>query len=172
MTASPVPAAGSAEIDAARLLLARLGVTAEDLLTAAPARSAVPTFAVYIPVVAAAVGPGARRVYGSYWNRILDQWGEGQLDEPSPSEIRHLLEQTKTQVVTRRNARGGRGAANTSSPRCAASTATPRTTASSPPPPATTPPWTRCCRACTPRPRAAAGAPWPCARRISIPTSA
>jgi integrase/recombinase XerC len=102
---------GAAEVDAARLLLSRLGVTAEELLTAAPGRSPAPTFAAYVPIVSAAVGPGARRVYGSYWNRIVAQWGERRLDELAPSEIRQMLEHTKTHVVARRNARGGRGAA-------------------------------------------------------------
>lgn len=101
----------TAEIDAARLLLERLGVTAEELLTAPEDRRPTPTFATYVPIVEAAVGPGARRVYGSYWNRILDRWGDRRLDEPTPSEIRHLLEHAKAHVVTRRNARGGRGAA-------------------------------------------------------------
>lgn len=82
MTASPDPA-GSPEIDAARLLLARLGVRAEDLLAAAPTPTRAPTFAAYIPVVAIAVGPGARRVYGSYWNRILEQWGNGDSTNPA-----------------------------------------------------------------------------------------
>lgn len=111
MTAPHLRQADAAEVDAARLLLARLGVTAEELLTSASTRSPAPTFAAYVPIVSAAVGPGARRVYGSYWNRILDRWGERQLDELTPSEIRHMLEHTKTHVVTRRNARGGRGAA-------------------------------------------------------------
>jgi hypothetical protein len=65
----------------------------------------------YVPIVSAAVGPGARRVYGSYWNRIVARWGERRLDELTPSEIRQMLEHTKTHVVARRNARGGRGAA-------------------------------------------------------------
>ncbi len=38
------------------------------LLETAQARPVMPTFAHYIPVVAEAVGPGSRRVYGSYWN--------------------------------------------------------------------------------------------------------
>ncbi|GHG41760.1 MULTISPECIES: hypothetical protein [Amycolatopsis] len=53
-----------AELDAARLLLARMGVSAEDLLTAPASRPPVPTFAEYIPTVSAAVTDGTRRVYG------------------------------------------------------------------------------------------------------------
>jgi integrase/recombinase XerC len=71
----------------------------------------LPTFAEYIPVVSAAVTAGTRRAYGSYWNRVLEQWGDRRLDEPSPSEIRHLMAHVKANVVARRNARGGRSAA-------------------------------------------------------------
>jgi len=50
-------------------------------------------------------------VYGSYWNRILDHWADRRLDEPTPSQIEQLVEYTKTHTVSRRNGRGGRGAA-------------------------------------------------------------
>jgi hypothetical protein len=56
------------------------------------------------------VGAGTRRVYGSYWNKITEQLGDRRLDEPTPTEIHHLAEHLKANVVTRRNARGGRGA--------------------------------------------------------------
>ena len=49
-------------------------------------------------------------VRGSYWNRVLDQWGTRRLDEPTPSEIRQLMIYVKAHVVARRNARGGRSA--------------------------------------------------------------
>lgn len=100
-----------AVIDAARLLLARLGVSPADLLAASSDRAPAPTFAEYLPIVRAAVGEGTRRVYGSYWNRIIEHWGTRRLDEPTPSDIQQLTEHLKTTVVTRRNARGGRGAA-------------------------------------------------------------
>lgn len=100
-----------ADLDAARLLLSRLGVSPADLVAASPDRAAAPTFADYIPVVSAAVADGTRRVYGSYWNRILQHWGTRRLDEPTPSEINQLVEHIKTHTVARRNARGGRSAA-------------------------------------------------------------
>lgn len=49
-------------VAAARLLLARLGVTVDDLQRAD--RPRVPTMAEYLPQVRAAAGPGARRTYG------------------------------------------------------------------------------------------------------------
>lgn len=104
-------APSAADVDAARLLLARLGVSAADLLAAAEQHAPAPTFAEYVPVVRAAVADGTRRVYGSYWNRIVQHWGTRRLDEPTSSEIQQLAEHIKTHVVTRRNARGGRSAA-------------------------------------------------------------
>ena len=70
----------------------------------------MPTFVEYVPVVSAAVSAGTRRAYGSYWNRVLEHWGERRLDEPTPSEIRQLMSYVKSHVVARRNARGGRSA--------------------------------------------------------------
>ncbi|RSM59229.1 integrase [Amycolatopsis sp. WAC 01376] len=100
----------AADLDAARLLLARMGITAEDLISEPVAQPLLPTFAEYIPVVSDAVSDGTRRVYTSYWNRILEHWGHRRLDEPTPSQIKHLVEHIKTNVVARRNARGGRSA--------------------------------------------------------------
>ncbi len=102
--------ATAAELEAARLVLARMGLSPADLLTASQVRPPVPTFAEYIPLVSAAVTDGTRRVYGSYWNRVLDQWGHRRLDEPTPLQIKQLVEHVKATVVARRNARGGRGA--------------------------------------------------------------
>ncbi|WP_245730105.1 integrase [Micromonospora pallida] len=103
--------AGRAELDAARLLLARMGISPADLVEAASECLPAPTFAEYVPVVSAAVTAGTRRAYGSYWNRVLEHWGQRRLDEPTPSEIEQLAEYVKTHVVARRNARGGRSAA-------------------------------------------------------------
>ncbi|MEU5554054.1 site-specific integrase [Micromonospora sp. NPDC047793] len=102
---------GRAELDAARLLLSRMGISPADLVEAASDRPPAPTFAEYVPVVSAAVSDGTRRAYGSYWKRVLEHWGQRRLDEPSPSEIEQLAEYAKTHVVARRNARGGRSAA-------------------------------------------------------------
>ena len=85
------PAASQqAIVDAALLMLQQMGLSPGDLVTAPRNRPLVPTFAGYVPVVSAAVTGGTRRAYGSYWNRIVDQWGERRLDEPTPSEIRRL----------------------------------------------------------------------------------
>jgi integrase/recombinase XerC len=70
MSAQPMSPPGPAEVQAARVLLARLGLSPADLVQNLPSRPLAPTFAEYVPVVSAAVSDGTRRVYGSYWNRI------------------------------------------------------------------------------------------------------
>lgn len=106
------PAASrQADVDTALLLLDRLGLSPADLLAVPRDQPVAPTFAEYVPVVSAAVSAGTRRAYGSYWNRVIAQWGGRRLDEPTPSEIRQLMAHVKTHVVARRNARGGRSAA-------------------------------------------------------------
>jgi integrase/recombinase XerC len=100
------------ELHAARLLLARLGITPEQLLRGSPARQVtVPTFDEYIAQVSQAVTPGTRRVYETYWRRISEEWGDRRLDEPTPLEIKQFVSRMRTQVVQRRNSRGGRTAA-------------------------------------------------------------
>ncbi|MDP9792925.1 integrase [Catenuloplanes nepalensis] len=102
----------AAEVEAARLLLTRLGVTPEQLLTSTtPPTAQIPTFTTYIRQVAESVSPGTRRIYSTYWKRIEDVWGDRRLDEPTALEIRQLAERTKAAAVTRSNARGGRSAA-------------------------------------------------------------
>jgi integrase len=101
MTGESTPSVGPGEVEAARVLLAKLGVRPEDLLSAP----------VQAPVVSGAVSVGTRRVYGSYWKRLVQQWGERRLDEPTASEIKGFAERVKENVVVRRNARGGRCAA-------------------------------------------------------------
>jgi hypothetical protein len=110
MTAVSAEASRQAVVEAALVLLERMGLTAADLAAAPPPCKQVPTFAEYVPVVSAAVSAGTRRAYGSYWNRLIEHWGARRLDEPTPSEIRQLMAYVKTHMVARRNARGGRSA--------------------------------------------------------------
>jgi integrase len=97
-------------VEAALVLLERMGLSPADLTAVPQSRKLVPTFAEYVPVVSAVVSAGTRRAYGSYWNRVIEHWGDRRLDEPTPSEIRQLMAYVKTHVVARRNARGGRSA--------------------------------------------------------------
>ena len=99
------------EIEAARMLLEKMGVNPVDLLAASAISPEVPAFADYIPRVSEAVSTGTRRVYGTYWNRVIQAWGARPITAITPLEISQLAEQVKASVVQRRNARGGRGAA-------------------------------------------------------------
>ena len=110
MTAVNPGASQQAVVEAALVLLERMGLSPADLAAVPQPRTPVPTFAEYVPVVSAGVSDGTRRAYGSYWNRIVDHWGDRRLDEPTPSDIRQLMAYVKTHVVARRNARGGRSA--------------------------------------------------------------
>ena len=111
MTAAhPSRPSQQAVVEAALVLLERMGLSPADLAAVPQPRKPVPTFAEYVPVVSAAVSAGTRRAYGSYWNRVVEHWGGRRLDEPTPSEIRQLMAYVKTHVVARRNARGGRSA--------------------------------------------------------------
>ena len=112
MTATPASPAASqqAAVDAALLIVERMGLSPDDLTAAPRQRPAVPSFANYVPVVSAAVTDGTRRAYGTYWNRITEQWGTRRLDEPTPSEVRQLMKLIKAGAVQRRNGRGGRSA--------------------------------------------------------------
>jgi integrase/recombinase XerC len=110
VTAVHPEASRQAVVEAALVLLERMGLTPADLAAVPQGRKPVPTFAAYVPVVSAAASAGTRRAYGSYWNRIIEHWGGRCLDEPTPSEIRQLMAYVKTHVVRRRNARGGRSA--------------------------------------------------------------
>ena len=99
------------EIDAALLLLTKLGVTPEELLAGVAAtRPVVPTFAEFVPRVVAATTKGSLKAYGTYWNKVLQRWGDRRLDEPTPLEIEELGEHIRNHRVERRNGRGGRSA--------------------------------------------------------------
>ncbi|MEV6527302.1 site-specific integrase [Longispora sp. NPDC051575] len=88
-----------------------MGLTPADLVEGAAAnRPAIPTFAEFVPKVAATVSPGVLRTYGTYWKRIVERWGDRRLDEPTPLEFERLGAQIREERVTRKNGRDGRGA--------------------------------------------------------------
>ena len=106
-----VPASPRPEIEAALVLLTSLGVTPQDLLAGAAAnRPAVPTFSEFVPRVVAATTKGSLKAYGTYWNKMLQRWGDRRLDEPTPLEIEELGEYIRNHRVQRRNGRDGRSA--------------------------------------------------------------
>ena len=70
----------------------------------------MPTFREYVGQVSESVPACTRRTYDTYWRRIVDEWGDRRIDEPTPLEIGLLCQKQKRLVVTRKNARGGRSA--------------------------------------------------------------
>jgi integrase/recombinase XerC len=75
MTAVNPDTSQQALVEGALVLLKRMGLSPADLTTVPQNRKPVPTFAEYVPVVSAAASAGTRRAYGSYCNRITEQWG-------------------------------------------------------------------------------------------------
>src|SRR3954451_9955901 len=103
----------TAELEAARLLLDRLGIRPEQLIgvPGPVAARAIPSVRHYLDQVADAVSPATRQVYGPYWRRIASEWGDRRIDDITPIEIKQLAERVRADVVVRRNSRGGRSAA-------------------------------------------------------------
>ena len=66
MTAVNPDTSQQAVVEAALVLLERMGLSLADLTAVPQPRKLVPTFAEYVPVVSAAVSAGTRRAYGSY----------------------------------------------------------------------------------------------------------
>ena len=75
-------------IAAARLLLDQLGVTLADLQSAGVDRTPAASVADYLPRVIAAAGPGARKTYGSYWQRMATSWGDRRWTRSRPATSR------------------------------------------------------------------------------------
>ncbi|MGW0358524.1 tyrosine-type recombinase/integrase [Nocardia nova] len=99
------------DVEAARILLRRLGIRPEDLSSSGTASTTIPTFGDYIPRLRTAVPAGTSRAYASYWRRIETLWHDRRLDEPTASELKQLVEITRKNAIVRRNSRGGRSAA-------------------------------------------------------------
>ncbi len=103
--------ASSAEVQTAQLLLERLGVGLEDLISART-RRAIPTFAEYVPVVYSAMPAGRTRdCYMAYWRKLVEVWPNRRLDEPTNTEFKQLIAGFQANRAVRRNDRGGYGVA-------------------------------------------------------------
>jgi hypothetical protein len=98
------------QIAAARQLLDSLGITLSDLQTTPDPPTRVPTVADFVPRVAAAAGPGARRTYGAYWNRMATAWGPRLLTDIPATDVEALRHEVASSSRSRRNGRGGRHA--------------------------------------------------------------
>ena len=98
MTGTSDYGTGWSDLDAARILLEKLGVKPADLL-ASPAKAEVPLIADYIPLVEKAVTKGTLRVYGPYWAKVVGEWGHRHVNEPTALEISQLAEQVRKRAV-------------------------------------------------------------------------
>ncbi len=103
MTADP------ATVAAARQLLGQLGISTADL-QGPPSTMDVPTVAEYVRRVKAAAGPGARRTYGTYWDRMAAMWGERPMTGFAATDIEFLKNESAASAASRRNSRHGRHA--------------------------------------------------------------
>ncbi|WP_329408246.1 site-specific integrase [Nocardia vinacea] len=101
-----------ANLEAAALLLDRLGLTARDLQDMAiESRTSVPTFAAYIRALYTAMPAGSTRyAYNVYWMKLLDisGWADRRIDEPTVTELQAVVEHFKLSRQRRRNSREGR----------------------------------------------------------------
>ncbi|MVU75876.1 tyrosine-type recombinase/integrase [Nocardia sp. ET3-3] len=93
-------------LEAARLLLSQLGVSAADLISEP---IDVPTFAVVIPDVRKTLSFGTLRTYNTHFNRIENEWADRRLDEPTKPELVEMAERVKSESVAN-GSRHGRGA--------------------------------------------------------------
>jgi site-specific recombinase XerC len=99
------------DLETAKLLLDRLGVTAQDILAAERmAETAVPTFAEYIPIVAAATSPKSAATWSVYWRVLSEKWPNRGINEPTTSELKALANEVQTRAAKRPGARGGQAA--------------------------------------------------------------
>ena len=81
MTEVSPEASRQAVVEAALVLLERMGLSPADLAAVPQSRKPVPTFAEYVPVVSATLTPGTLRSYRPYWKKTVEQWGGRRLDE-------------------------------------------------------------------------------------------
>ena len=97
-------------LDTAWRILAELGVSLADLRDDLRTRPAMSTVAEYLPRVAAAAGPGARRTYGSYWARMAVVWGDRPLDQIAATDVEALRFEAAGSARSRCNSRSSRHA--------------------------------------------------------------
>lgn len=98
---------------AARTLLQQLGITPADLNAADltdPHPPTSPTVLEYVTRARTAAGPGARRTYGTYWNRMATRWPDRALTNLTATDIEQLKHEATATARSRRSSRHGRQA--------------------------------------------------------------
>lgn len=96
------------ELDAARTLLARMGISPAELLDIRPS---APTFAEYIPKVRTRVAKGTLSTFDTHWKRLEREWADQRIDEPTVGDVTDMRDAARRNAKRNRNARDGRGAA-------------------------------------------------------------
>ncbi|WP_051792351.1 tyrosine-type recombinase/integrase [Amycolatopsis jejuensis] len=102
----------SDDLSTAQLLLQRLNVSPLELTTTHSLKH-VPTFAEYVPVVAATVSPSSENTWRHYWAVLVDERGGTRLDEPTASDLGTLANIVQQKAARRGNSRDGQGAKST-----------------------------------------------------------
>lgn len=99
----------------ARVVLTELeamGLTLDDLLSVsgreAGPRTAGPTIADYVPIVAAGYQPRSRRTYGSYWTITVELLGDIALDRVTVDDLVRVADEAARRAVQRRAGSDGR----------------------------------------------------------------
>ena len=108
---SPVTPADPADVAMALSFLKHLKLRPQDLLQAEAAVRVVPTFAEFMDKVREVVPTASQRLYGTYWDRLVEVWGSRRLDEPTAGEVLELFERARQTALVRRTSNGGKGAA-------------------------------------------------------------
>lgn len=81
-----------------------------DRSAVSPRDAVLPTVVEYLPRVVAAAGPGARRAYGTYWDRMAAAWPKRPLGTITASDVEALKQAMIASAVSRHNSRNGRHA--------------------------------------------------------------
>ncbi|WP_433522646.1 tyrosine-type recombinase/integrase [Nocardia pseudovaccinii] len=106
MTTDVRTVADPTAIDATRILLSQIGITATDLLTT----PAVPTFGQAIPKLRATLTPGTLRTYNTHLNWLETTWHNHPLDQISKADLDHRAHTIQTTSSAKPGARNGTSA--------------------------------------------------------------
>ncbi|ONI91718.1 hypothetical protein ALI22I_07565 [Saccharothrix sp. ALI-22-I] len=98
------------DLAAARLLLHRMGISAEDLITFEKRASSTPLADLVSTVSRVVPGP-TRSLYETYWNKALAAWPERRVVDIQPTDVAWFIEHAKDTAVVRRSSRNGHSAA-------------------------------------------------------------
>jgi integrase/recombinase XerC len=95
-----------------KAVLDRFNVTIADLVATPQSRQPARTFAEYTVKVFEAMKPTRTRdTYRSYWRKLVKQWPDKRIDDPTVTDLEWLVNTLATERAIRRGDRGGLGVA-------------------------------------------------------------